>query len=153
MDILLSLAVLAALFFITGRLVHWGVTFLYERIRQVAWESEDAEIHEEAETILKSKATDRYSVKIVRDLIIYVEVALFSIITIVVLESGEPLAEMVEYLGISSSVWLSLKVVGNHQQWSRNHLGRATFYAFLLGSIASILRAMLLGYVAWLLLL
>lgn len=152
MAILFPLVLLAILFFITGRMVHAGVTFLYARIGRVVAESDNPEVHAEAVAVIGSKTTDHFSVKLVRDLIIYVEVALFSGLTIVMLTSGESLAEVVEFLGVASSVWLSLKVVGNHQQWSRPYLGRATFYAFLLGSIASILRAMFLGYVAWLLL-
>lgn len=152
MNTLFTLIILAALFFITGRFVHAGVNYLYARIGRVVAESENPEVHAEAVAIIGPKTTDHFSAKLVRDLLIYIEVGLFSILTVVMLTSGESVAEIVEFLGIASSVWLSLKVVGNHQQWSYPYLGRATFYVFLIGSIASILRAMFLGYIAWLLL-
>ena len=139
---------------IIGKLMKW----INERISRSM-----AEVMQHAETEKETYGTDslirlrqevepfslvsikRRKLGFITKIIGYLEMAGFAYLTILLLISNKNLLEISQTLGIAISSWIALKIFGSYQQWSGPVFGRATFYTFLIGSIANIAGAIMIG--------
>lgn len=82
-------------------------------------------------------------------LIGWFEIVLFAGLLVLILQFPSNISspvDVVKILGGAFAGWLAIKVVGSYGQWSGPVFGRATFYLFLIGSIANFVGAILIGF-------
>lgn len=78
-----------------------------------------------------------------------IELFIFYALTLTLYITEVSDVEKLQYVITIFFAWMALKIFGNYQQWSGAIFGRATFYAFLIGSILNIGGAVAVGYLAF----
>ena len=79
----------------------------------------------------------------------YLEIFIFFIFTFILLQHNFILSNLdtIKIIGIITSGWIGLKILGNYQQWSNPVFGRALFYNFFISSLVNITGGIIFGYI------
>ena len=79
----------------------------------------------------------------------YLEIFIFFIFTFILLQHNFILSNLdtIKIIGIITSGWIGLKILGNYQQWSNPVFGRALFYNFFISSLVNIAGGIIFGYI------